>query len=256
MSNYTLPLPSTQTPSDRIYADEMQEHYKTSSGTDLDKLRNFARFVPRQALSTFLAKREIFQRILGIHGQIIECGVFMGGGLFSWTQLSSIYEPLNHTRRVIGFDSFSGFPSVSAQDKPEEQLDSNLHKQAGTYKFEHKDELMDCCRIHDMNRPIGHIPRVELVEGDANQTMPQYLRDNPHLVVALLYLDFDIYEPTKTALETFLSRMPKGAVIAFDELNQKQWPGETLAVLESVGIRNLKIERVPFVPQISFAQLD
>jgi hypothetical protein len=256
MGNYTFQLPSTQTANDRYYAEKIENHFASASGTNLDKLRNFSRFVPRQALSTFLAKREIFQRIVNIHGNIIECGVFMGGGLFTWTQLSSIYEPLNHTRRVIGFDSFDGFPSVSSLDKPEEQLDENFHKEVGTYRFEHKGELLESCRIHDLNRPVGHIPKVELVQGDANLTMPQYLNDNPQLVVALLYLDFDIYEPTKTALTTFLSRMPKGAVIAFDELNQKQWPGETLAVLETVGIRNLKIERVPFVPQISFAQLD
>ncbi len=256
MTRYSFALPSTQTSSDEAFASSIDQHFVSASGSNLDKLRTFSRFVPRQSLSTFLAKREIFSRILGIHGNIVECGVFMGGGLFTWSQLSSIYEPVNHCRRVIGFDSFAGFPSVSAQDKPEEGLDATVGKGVGTYKFEHEEELVECARIHDLNRPVGHIPKIELVKGDAIQTMPGYLAENPHLVVALLYLDFDIYEPTKVALETFLPRMPKGAVIAFDELNQKQWPGETLAVLEAVGIRNLKIERVPFVPQISFAQLD
>jgi hypothetical protein len=256
MTNYSFQLPSTQTSSDTEFARSMEQHFASASGTNLDKLRNFSRFVPRQALSLFLAKQTMFERIVNIHGNIVECGVFMGGGLFTWAQLSSIYEPVNHTRRVIGFDTFAGFPSVSAQDRPEEQLDANFHKDVGTYCFRHDEELLECSRIHDLNRPVGHISKIELVKGDANQTIPNYLRENPHLVVALLYLDFDIYEPTKMALETFLPRMPKGAVIAFDELNQKQWPGETLAVLESVGIRSLKIERVPFVPQISFAQLD
>jgi hypothetical protein len=87
------------------------------------------------------------------------------------------------------------------------------------------------------------------------QTIPEYVKNNQHLVVAMLYLDFDLYEPTKLALETFLPRMPKGAVIAFDELDQAQWPGETLAVLETVGLRNLKIERFPFHSALSFAAL-
>jgi len=256
MTDYSFSLSSTQTSLDHEFARRIEQHFDSASGTSLDKLRNFSRFVPRQALSLFLAKKSIFDRIVNIHGQIVECGVFMGGGLFTWAQLSSIYEPVNHTRRVIGFDTFAGFPSVSPQDRPEEPLDANFHKDVGTYCFEHEEELFECAHIHDLNRPVGHIPKIELVKGDANLTIPDYLRENPHLVVALLYLDFDIYEPTKVALETFLPRMPKGAVIAFDELNQKQWPGETLAVLEAVGIRSLKIERVPFVPQISFAQLD
>jgi hypothetical protein len=75
-------------------------------------------------------------------------------------------------------------------------------------------------------------------------------------MVSLLYLDFDLFAPTKAAIETFLSRMPKGALIAFDQLGMKQWPGETLALLETVGIRNLRIERFAFQPQISYAVLE
>jgi hypothetical protein len=105
-----------------------------------------------------------------------------------------------------------------------------------------------------LNRPVGHIPRV--VKGDALQTIPTYVDDNKHLVVAMLYLDFDLYEPTKKAIETFLPRMPKGAIVAFDELNQSSWPGETLAVLDSVGIRNLRIRRLLETPALSYAILD
>ena len=83
-----------------------------------------------------------------------------------------------------------------------------------------------------------------------------YLKDNPHLVVSLLYLDVDLYEPTKIAIETFLPRMPRGAVIAFDELNARIFPGETIAVAETLGIRNIRIERFPFDSYVSFAVLE
>ncbi len=65
--------------------------------------------------------------------------------------------------------------------------------------------------------------------------MPQFVAEHPHLLVSLLFLDLDLYEPTKVAIECFLPRMPKGAVIAFDELDNPMWPGETLALLESVS---------------------
>ncbi|MFO1459964.1 MAG: TylF/MycF/NovP-related O-methyltransferase [Verrucomicrobiota bacterium] len=249
---FSMLNPQNQTKSDLEFQEEIQRYYQASLGTDLDKLRNFQKYVPRQALSLFLAKNELFKEVVGVHGHIIECGVFLGGGLMTWAQLSAIYEPVNHVRRVVGFDTFDGFPSISNKDMaaPLPQLHT------GGLKADSMADLKDCARLYDKNRPIGHIPRVELVQGDATQSIPDYVRDNPHLVVALLYLDFDLFEPTLAALDFFLPRMPKGAVLAFDELNQKNWPGETLAVLQNPGLRNLRIRRFPFSPQLSYAILE
>ena len=41
--------------------------------------------------------------------------------------------------------------------------------------------------------------------------------------------------------------------IAFDEINHKEWPGETLAVLEECGIKNLEIKRYEFDSVRSYA---
>jgi hypothetical protein len=103
---------------------------------------------------------------------------------------------------------------------------------------------------------VGHIPKIELVKGDLVETLPQYLKNNPHLVVSLLYLDLDLYEPTKIALELLIDRMPKGAIIAFDELNASIFPGETVAVNEVLGLRNLRIERFPIDSYVSYAVLE
>jgi hypothetical protein len=71
-----------------------------------------------------------------------------------------------------------------------------------------------------------------------------------------LYLDFDIYRPTLAALKHFVPRMPKGAVIAFDELNLKDWRGESIAVLETLKLREYRIERCSFGSVMSFAQIE
>ena len=117
-------------------------------------------------------------------------------------------------------------------------------------------DLQRCIELYDANRFIQHIPKVLLVKGDACQTIPTYIEEHPHTIVSLLHLDFDLYEPTKVALEYFLPRMPQGAVIIFDELNNQVWPGETVAVLETIGFHGLRIERFPFEPHISYAILD
>jgi len=241
-----------QTRQDRAFSESMEDYFGRSLGTHMDKLRHFTKFVPRQTLTTFLAKHALFQHVLPVHGHILECGVFLGGGLMTWAQLSAIYEPVNHLRRVAGFDTFTGFPKVHSKDRGRKSL-SYLKKHAlATNAYE---DLQECVRLYDLNRPIGHIPRVELVVGNACRTIPKYLKANPHLVVAMLYLDFDLYEPTLVALKTFLPRMPKGSVLAFDELGQAPWPGETLAVLEAVGLRNLNIRRFPFASALSYAIL-
>jgi hypothetical protein len=72
----------------------------------------------------------------------------------------------------------------------------------------------------------------------------------------LLFLDVDLYEPTKTALEAFLPRMPKGAVVAFDELDNAMWPGETLAAIESGKLRDLRLRRLEWDPYIAYAVLE
>ena len=107
----------TQTESDNRYCRrKVEDYFGSSEGDTIAKLRNFTKFVPRQNLSLFLAKNEIFKRLIDVHGHIVECGVFMGGGLLTWAQLSAIFEPYNHVRRIVGFDTFAGFPSLTKED--------------------------------------------------------------------------------------------------------------------------------------------
>lgn len=253
---YSLRDPKTQTENDRFFQEEIGPYFESSRGSTLNKLENFSRFVPRQNLALFLAKNALFERIATVHGSIVECGVFMGGGLFTWAQLSAIHEPVNHNRKIIGFDSFEGFPSIGERDQASTESSELSYKTTGGYRFDGEEELHDGIRLFDRNRTIGHVPKVELVKGDACQTIPLFVEANPHLVVSLLYLDFDLFEPTLAALREFVPRMPKGAIIAFDELNQAQWPGETMAVLSEIGLRNLAVRRFTYTPALSYAVLD
>jgi hypothetical protein len=232
---------------------ELEQYFVDSDDTVIDKLANFPKYVTRQSLTNFLAKYEIYKKIKNVNGSIVECGVLFGGGLLSFAHFSSIFEPINYTRKIIGFDTFEGFPSLSKQDKSK---NPNNQMKKGGYKVNSLNDLKKCIELYDSNRFINQIPKIELVKGNVNKTIPKYLKDNPHLIVSLLYLDLDLYEPTKIALQNFLPRMPKGSIIAFDEINVDQWPGETLALLDEVGIRNLRIERFEFAPLMSYAILE
>lgn len=171
----------------------------------------------------------------------------------TFAQLSAIYEPFNHTRKVISFDTFAGFPNISEKD-----INDKRSYNIGDLKvFEGiEDEVKKSVELFDKNRPLSHIPKVELVKGNALHSIPKYIEENKHLVVSMLYLDFDIYEPTLVALKSFINRMPKGAVLAFDELNAKVFPGETIAVIESIGLKNLSLRKTIFDPYISYAIIE
>jgi hypothetical protein len=212
---------------------------------------NFPLYVPRQDLTRFLCKYEIFRRVLDVQGSIVECGVFFGGGVLGWAQLSAIFEPYNHQRRVVGFDTFAGFRRLEHPDASSESPEAR----EGGLAIDSYAEIERCARLLDMNRPVGHIPKVELIRGDASETIPQYVEENPQLVVSLLYLDFDVYAPTRVALETLLPRMPRGGVVAFDELNLKDWPGETVATIEAANLDRLRLERFPWGSTVCFARL-
>jgi hypothetical protein len=212
------------------------------------KLENFTKYVRRQKITRLLAQYEIFKQVLTVKGSVIECGVHRGASLMAWAQLSAVLEPVNLTRRIYGFDTFSGFSSVHPKDRSE-----FTEINAGSLYADTYDELNELIEVYDSDRFIGHINKIELVKGDAVATIPEFIKTHQHLVVSILFLDFDLYEPTKVAIENFFPRMPKGAVIAFDELDNPLWPGETTALLETIGINHLEIQRVEFDPYIGYA---
>ena len=234
------------------YREGLISYFNDSSGTPDWKLQNFAKFVPRQALARFLCRYEMFTRIRDVPGSVFECGVFGGGGLMIWAQLSAILEPLNIYRKIVGFDTFTGFAEMA----PEDRTSAAPVAYQGGLAMDSYDDILQAVKLYDMNRFMGASEKVRLVKGDIRKTVPEYLEKYPETVVSLVYLDVDVYEPTKVAIEHFLPRMPKGAILAFDELNDRGWPGETLAVLHSVGIRNLRLQRFNFDTKISYAVLE
>jgi len=215
------------------------------------KLDNFTKYIRRQKLTRLLALYEIFKKVLLVKGSIIECGVYRGFGLMSWANMSSVLEPANLTRRIYGFDTFEGFPDVGEKD-----LSQVMKPERGQLYSDSYEELRELIAVYDSNRFLGHINKVQLIKGDVVKTVPEFVMNNKHLMVSLLFLDLDLYEPTKVAIENFHPRMPKGAIIAFDELDNPIWPGETMALLESIGMNKLSIRRFEWDPYIGYAILE
>ncbi len=245
--------PDTVSKGDVDHRHKLEGYFDSSVGTLTEKLENFPKYVQQSVLNRFLARYEIFKLTVDVPGAIVECGVLFGGGLMTFAHLSSMLDPWAVSRRVVGFDTFSGFSELSEVDQG---TGRSLHAKVGGFGVDSYDDLLRSIEIFDEHRLLGHLPKVELVRGDIRETLPKYVEENPHFMVSLLFLDLDVYEPTKVAIECLLPRMPKGAVIAFDELCSKHWPGETKALMDTVGIGKLRLRRPPFSTWMSYAILD
>jgi hypothetical protein len=250
----TVKESANQSLSDLNALDQVGAYWNASPGTPVAKLDAFTKYVSRQSITKLLARYEIFKQQLEVNGSIVEMGVHRGSSLMSWAHFSAILEPVNYLRKVIGFDTFEGFPSLSEKDAK----GNSEYLEVGGFAVEENmaQDLERAIELFDGTRYLNHIPKVELVKGDIAKTLPDFLEKNPHLVVSLLHLDADLYEPTKIALELLVPRMPKGAIIAFDELNMQLFPGETLATMETLGLPNLRLRRFPFATSLSYAVIE
>lgn len=219
------------------------------------EINNSSLFVDRIQYSKIFAKYELFKQILNNTGSIIECGVKEGNGLMLFAKLSSILEPYNFKRKIIGFDTFQGFPKINKLDLSNKKKFKKLYKK-GYNNSNSLEILEESIKKFDKLNPLGHITKIELVKGDATKTIPKFLKKNKHLLISLLYLDFDLFEPTFVALKNFLPRMSKGSILVFDELNDPKWSGETIALLKSLNIKNVKLRRFPFEPHLTYIYIN
>jgi len=235
---------STQGESDRKRA--MVERLRASRVPDQEILDNIGLYLTRQTLSRINFMQELYRMIIPVHGVIMEFGVRWGQNMALFSNLRGIHEPYNYNRKIIGFDTFEGFPSVAAEDGGRVQV--------GDYGVAENwmEELEEILDFHTQSAPIPHKKKHELVAGDATQTLPAYLEQHPETIVALAYFDFDLYKPTRDCLEAILPYLTKGSVIAFDELNMPEFPGETLAVREVLGLSRYAIRRDPSNPLTSW----
>lgn len=204
-----------------------------------EMLSHLGLFMRRQDLSRLLFMNELYQKIVPIHGNIMEFGVRWGQDMALYETFRGLYEPYNNNRKFIGFDTFSGFPSVHEKDGQSDIIHEGAYSVTENYEA-YLEQILDC---HEQENPIPNIKKYDLVKGDAVVQIDRYLRDNPETIVAFAYFDFDIYEPTRKCLEAIMPHVTKGTVLGFDEINVHDYPGETRALQEVIGFNRYSIRR-------------
>ncbi|MCW9039053.1 MAG: TylF/MycF family methyltransferase, partial [Rhodospirillales bacterium] len=150
------------------------------------------------------------------------------------------------------FDTFEGFRGTGEIDGNR----SNIKDGSFSVSADYEGYLSEILAIQEALNPIPHLRKFDLIKGDAVETVPAYLKDHPETTVSLAIFDFDIYKPTKAALEAVKPHLFKGSVLVFDELCDDIFPGETVAVREVLGLENLRIKRMPMTARVSYAVIE
>ena len=230
---------------DSVIEEKLEQHCEKFKISPMDAVKHFAVLGRRQLLKRFLAHNELFRKTLDVPGDIAELGVFRGLGLMTWANLLEAYCIGDRTKTVYGFDNWKGFVGFSPEDG---RTDDSVQKVEGGFSPEqYLEELENAIKIFDQDRFIPWKPRVKLVEGNIEKTIPAFVEENPGIRFSFVHFDCDLYEPTKVGLEYLWDRVSRGGVIIFDEYSIKEWPGETKAVDEFFKDKpGVKIKTLPW----------
>ena len=163
----------------------------------------------------------------GIPGDIVECGVWRGGSMMAAAHELVSLEVSD--RQIWLYDTFAGMTAPTAADV-----------EAGTGVT--AASMLDTTPVSDGNnvwcvagradveanmRSTGYpFEKLTFVEGDVSQTLLSCVPDS----IALLRLDTDWYESTRSALEFLYPRLAVGGVCILDDYGH--WEGARMAVDE------------------------
>lgn len=229
---------------------KLTEYLKNTPIPPSELMKNLGLYLSPGSLGRILYMHELYKTILPIQGCVAEFGSRYGQNLSLFIALRGLMEPYNRLRKIIGFDTFEGFPSVDQKD--------GVQNSVGDYAVPkgYVNYLKDILDTVENMAPLNHLKKHEIVCGDVSETVPKFIDRNPHTIFALCYFDLDIYKPTKDVLKCVLPRMSKGAILAFDELNDEDMPGETLALLDSLDISKQYVRRHPLSARTSYIILE
>ena len=228
--------------------EELLELFKQSPIPDDEMLVNLGAYLRSPVLAKVLYLNELYQLIESVPGIIVELGVWWGANLSLFEAFRSVYEPYNWTRKVVGFDTFEGYPEVTEKDG------TSQYASVGGYTVSEDYEayLERLLSAHEADNVMSHLKKYELVKGDVIETIDRYFETNPQTIVALAYFDLALYEPTKKCLEALRPHLARGSVLAMDELNSADFPGETVALKEVFGLDRYRIVKSRFLPDRSY----
>jgi hypothetical protein len=155
-----------------------------------------------------------------IQGDLIEFGVYKGGTTLKMAKL--LVKSSEKNKVIYGLDTFKGLPKQSREDNIKKSLKHSMD-------FNEINKVKEMFSKHKVN------DKIILMKGLFSKSISK-LRDKRF---CFAYVDCDLYQGTKEALEFLMPRM-KGGVIFIDDYDNKNWMGVKKAVLEILPEKDIK----------------
>jgi hypothetical protein len=173
---------------------------------------------------------ELLERVIGLPGDLAECGVFQGATLLT---IAVWCRQQNYRKRIFGLDSFEGFDNSIGYDL---LLGGHDIMQKRVGGFGNTSQAMVEMKIG----LLGLGQTTSLVRGYFVETLPSL----EHQKFCFVHLDCDIYTSYRLCLYHFYPRMTTGGIILFDEYNDPPWPGCNKAVDEFLANKPEPLEMI------------
>lgn len=168
-------------------------------------------------IGKLLSQFDIYNKIINKPGDILEFGVYKGCSIIRLLSFRHFLEN-SFSRKIYGFDTFDKFPK-----NVKSSIDYDFIN-----KFENEGGDPIC--INELNTVLKrkNFNNYTLIKGDIFNTLPLFLKKNPHLRISLLHIDVDVYEPTMFILELLWEKIIKGGILMLDDYGTVS--GETNAI--------------------------
>lgn len=168
---------------------------------------------------------EMIQKSGLVPGDVAEFGVSGGVSLMAFCRLLKIYErglDNKEKKHIFGFDSFDGLPDLHDYDLSEKVSNQDMH--SGGFK--------DSIGYTYLLKFVEKQDNVSLKKGWFDNSLPEFIKENPSTMFSLVHIDCDLYKSTMVVLQNVWELVSPGGIIVFDELFHKDFPGETKAFSE------------------------
>jgi hypothetical protein len=207
-----------------------------------DSFNSFILSDDRRVFNKLISRALLYNEVKNIPGDIVECGVFKGTGLYTFLKLKNIFNP-NSSKKVIGFDFFDTDGLISSINNKEDKDAMNvLFKER---HFSHTQSFKENFKLQLINHGFFE-SEFDLIEGDVSETTKHFSQSNPGFKISLLYMDLDLEIPTYDTLVNLWDNVTKGGIIVFDEYGYHKW-SESKGVDRFINEKNLEIKSLDFI---------
>jgi hypothetical protein len=190
-----------------------------------ETLINYPAFVRRRELTRLLADYDLFRLIQDLPGSIVELGVFLGAGLFTWSKLLETFVPGDRSRKVFGFESGGGYQDFAPEDgDPRPWIESVVGRK------EVPDGYLDrMVKLTNQDNLLPGVERCRVITGDILQTVPTFAAGSQGTRLSMIFFDVNLYKPTLTGFRALYPLLVPGGVVAMNGFGSPPWLGETTA---------------------------